>query len=328
MSAFPRTITVKFVDFWPSFDENDNKFLAALRSGMDAQVIPSSSPEIPDLLFYSQFGMRHLDYESSVKIYYTGENDVPDFNECDYAISFHHIDFGRRHLRYPIYMLYEHEELGSGHYAPAARQAVERPFCSFLMRNHYNCDPRRLEIVDAVESYRPIAYGGPWRNNIGGPVEEKIPFIAGYKFNLALENSLLPGYVTEKLLEPLVADTVPIYWGPDDAADEFNPEAFMRVRDYNDTASFVEALRALDTDDAAYMAMLRAPKLNADRNLDFDARLAEFLGSIAKTMRKQTVSYGLAGSFHRKNLRIRPFLESRNFIRLTKFLARFSSKNK
>lgn len=83
MSAFPRTITVKFVDFWPSFDENDNKFLAALRSGMDAEVIPSSSPEIPDLLFYSQFGMRHLEYESSVKIYYTGENDVPDFNECD-----------------------------------------------------------------------------------------------------------------------------------------------------------------------------------------------------------------------------------------------------
>ena len=203
----PHTVTVKFVDFWPTFDENDNKFLAAMRATTDVAVLPAACAEEPDILFYSRCGLQHLDYQN-VKVYFTGENDVPDFNECDYALSFHHLTFGDRHLRYPLYMLYEYDQLGSA--PPVGAEAAARPFCSFLMRNFYNCDPTRIEIVDGVATCGPIAYGGPWRNNTGGPVDDKIAFIAKYKFNLALENSRLSGYVTEKILEPFVG--APTMW--------------------------------------------------------------------------------------------------------------------
>lgn len=101
-------ITIKFVDFWSAFDIYDNKFVKALSAKHNVTVLPKESRENPDLLFFSRSGnAEHLKYGNCIKIYFTGENNVPDFNECDYALSFHHINFGARHLRYPLYMLYE-----------------------------------------------------------------------------------------------------------------------------------------------------------------------------------------------------------------------------
>ena len=166
----PKSVSVKFIDFWEGFDETDNKFLSALRSRYVVEVIPAASSEEPEILFYSRNGQLHLEYDSPIKVYYTGENDVPDFNECDYAISFHRIEFGKRHLRYPLYMLYEYDKVKQTHNLSFGRDMAERPFCTFLMRNHWNCDPQRIKIVDAVEAYRAIAYGGSWRNNVGGKI--------------------------------------------------------------------------------------------------------------------------------------------------------------
>ncbi|MDE7475751.1 MAG: glycosyltransferase, partial [Duncaniella sp.] len=107
----PQSVTVKFVDFWKDFQPDNNKFVSALRAHHDVTVLPADSPATPDILFFSRDdSMHHLDYDGCVKIYFTGENDVPDFNECDYAISFHHLNFGERHLRYPLYMLYQFDE--------------------------------------------------------------------------------------------------------------------------------------------------------------------------------------------------------------------------
>ena len=40
-----------------------------------------------------------------------------------------------------------------------------------------------------------------------------------YKFTLALENSLLPHYMTEKIWEPLAAGSVPVYFGAPNARE-------------------------------------------------------------------------------------------------------------
>lgn len=292
-------ISVKFVDFWPSFDHENNKFVEALRSRHNVTVLDRDSRDVPDILFYSRNGVDHFDYDC-LKIYYTGENDFPDFNECDYALSFYRMDFGERHLRYPLYLLYDYGRLAK---LPeiSDREALERGFCSLLMRNADNCDPMRLRIIDAVDAYRPLAYGGPYRNNTGGPVEDKLEFISRYKFNLALENSDIDGYVTEKVLEPMLANTVPIYWGTQAVRDDFNPEAFVNVGDYDTVDSFVDALGRLDNDDRMYLAMLRAPKLKGVSVNDFDGRLADFLDKIATGRRRHTVRYGEMNRLRRRN---------------------------
>ena len=296
-------ITVKFVDFWPTFDRHNNKFLNALRCRHNVKVLDDSSSETPDILFYSRCGCGAFLKYDCLKIYYTGENDVPDFNECDYSISFYDFSFNGRNLRYPLYLLYEYDRIDSP-LKISDKEAVSRGFCSVVMRNAENCDPKRLEVIDEVEDYKPLAYGGPYRNNVGGPVDDKIEFISKYKFNLALENSIVDGYVTEKILEPMVASTVPVYWGSAKAKADFNPAAFIDVNDFPTRVARVERLKEIDSDDSRYLEMLRAPKLlNAP---DFDSQLVEFLDRIVTQRKRHVVTYGEMSTLHHRKQLLMP----------------------
>ncbi len=297
-----KEISVRFVDFWRSLDHRNNVFVDALSAKYRVRVLDDQSAEKPDILFYSAFGTDHYRYADCVKVYFSGENDVPDFNECDYALSHNRIDFNGRHLRYPLYMTYEIDDA----LCPPAltdSQALDRGFCTLLMSNSNDCAAERLLITDAVESYRPIAYGGAYRNNTGGkiPIDAKIEFIAGYKFNLALENSSFRGYVTEKIVEPLAAPTVPIYWGAPDVTADFNPECFINVSDYDSIDSFVRDLRHIDTTPERYLSILRAPRLRSDAGLDFNERLSQFLCSIADTLTIQRPSNAMSRVIYRRN---------------------------
>lgn len=318
-----RAVTVKFVDFWQSFDRQNNRFVQALKSQRQVTVLEPSSPEVPDILFYSRGpGCEHLRYDC-LKVYFTGENDFPDFNECDYALSFYECDCGGRNLRYPLYMLYECD-MAACPPSLSDTEALDRGFCSLVMSNASNCHPHRLEIVDAIEAYRPTAYGGAFRNNVGGRVADKISFIRGYKFNLALENSVMPGYVTEKILEPLAAATVPIYWGADAAKLDFNPEAFVCVNDYATTDSLVAELRRLDSDPAAYLAMLRAPSHVGETVARMDTRLAEFLNAIADRPERRISPYGEIHNLQRRNRALVPLWHSRAGRAAVRLLGRFA----
>ena len=65
-------------------------------------------------------------------------------------------------------------------------------------------DPRiqplfhRTRIFDLLSAYKPVASGGKWRNNVGGPMADKIAFQSKYRFVIAFENSSTSGYLTEK----------------------------------------------------------------------------------------------------------------------------------
>lgn len=294
------SITVKFVDFWPTFDCRDNNFTRALRARRDVTVLEPGDRTVPDILFYSRCGHgEHYDYDC-LKIYFTGENDFPDFNECDYAVSFYEDSVGGRNLRYPLYMFYEHDQAAS---PPRLddRAALDRDFCSLVLSNSVTCDPRRLRLIDAVESYRPLAYGGSFRNNVGGRVDDKIRFIGGYRFNLALENSIVNGYVTEKIVEPFAAATIPLYWGSSAASADFNRDAFINIGDYDTPESFLKDLRRIDSSPEEYLKILRAPNRVGETAARFDSRLEEFLDGIAGSMRRHVCRFGEMRRIHDRN---------------------------
>lgn len=309
-------VSVKFVDFWPVFDQQNNKFIDALKAKYNVRVIPNTSKESPDILIYSLLGIEHFNYSNCIKVYYTGENDVPNFNECDYAISFHHIKFGQRHLRYPLYMFYEYEQAKNPPIL-SDKQATERAFCSALLRIRKTFDQNRIAIIDALDSYKPIAYGGPWRNNVGGPVDEKIPFIANYKFNLALENSCINGYVTEKIVEPFAAATVPIYWGAPDIATEFNPYAFINASDFDSPNSLLKYIKYLDNNNDEYLKILRSPATKADIFADFDSQLSEYLCNIVDSgFKKHVPKFGMTPYLLERNRKLQNLYNSKTLKRI------------
>ncbi len=49
--------------------------------------------------------------------------------------------------------------------------------------------------------------------NFRGPSGNKLKTLAGYTFNLCFENCDEDGYITEKIVQALIAGCVPLYWG-------------------------------------------------------------------------------------------------------------------
>lgn len=115
---------------------------------------------------------------------------------------------------------------------------------------------------------------------------EKLRFLSEYKFTIAFENTALSGWVTEKLLHPFLAHSIPIYWGAPDVAELFNPKAFINCSDFANLDQAVQRVRELDRDKEQYLAMLREPPLAVSYPSGWEDQLAEYFGEIIRRGRK------------------------------------------
>lgn len=235
-------------------------FLKVLKRLCDVEIVDKM---VADYVFYSVFGDDHLfANDHSIKIFYTGENRTPDFNECDYAIGFDHIYYGDRYLRYPLYYLYEdmmllaekkHLDIDEKHLL-----SEKTDFCSVTVSNT-NRPPNFFQMAEALEAYKPLDYGGSWKNNVGGNVQDKLAFDRTHKFTMAFEHTGYSGYITEKIVEAFAARTIPIFWGDPAVVEVFNPRAFINVHNYSGVSAVVDVVRKLDEDKELYLAMQREP---------------------------------------------------------------------
>lgn len=266
-----KIIKIKFVDFYQSFNKEDNDFINALRECFDVEL-----SDQPDYLFYSVFGYEHLKY-NCIRIFYTGECYTPNFNECDYAIAFDRLSFGDRYLRIPLYNILqykpEYERLKNRPVFSETDLKAKKGFCSFVVSNCFADDVRAV-FYDKLSQYKTVASGGRFRNNIGGAVADKKNFQSEYKFAIAFENTSYDGYCTEKLMEAFTAGTIPIYWGDPGVVKDFNPESFINAHDFNSFDEVVARVKEIDNDDALYLKIRNAnPLLNSNT----DSGLAGFL---------------------------------------------------
>lgn len=245
-----KKIKIDFSDFWGGFDKTDNYFYNLLKEEFDVEI--SSNP---DYLFFSLFGNQHQNYKC-VKIFYTGENIAPPLGYCQYSFSFDYLD-DIRNYRLPHYLLYD------GYYELARPKVIEesmvnRKFCNFVASNG-NCQERNL-FVQQLSKYKNVDSGGRWMNNIGYAVDDKLKFQSEYKFSIAFENNAYrpqhPGYTTEKIMQPMTVNSIPIYWGNPLIHKEFNTKSFVNYYDFNNFNDMIDYIIELDKDDNKYLEML------------------------------------------------------------------------
>ncbi len=252
-----KLIKIYFTDFWPGL-EKDNYFLRLLQKHFNVVVDAN-----PDYLFFSVYGSSHLQYANCIKIFFTGENVVPDFNVCDYALGFNYLQFEDRYMRFPLYAIYPgYQQLTQKKVIDA--QVLHRKFCNFVYSNNTYADPARTLFFNALSKYKKIDSGGRYLNNMGGPVADKMSFISQYKFSIAFENSVSPGYTTEKIMEPMVVNSMPVYYGNPLIHLDFNTDAFIQVSQTNPFEKSIEEIIKLDMDDNMYLAKLNLPWLQED----------------------------------------------------------------
>jgi hypothetical protein len=254
MSTDMQKIKINFSDFWPGFNKTDNYFWHLLIRHFDVEL--SDNPEI---LFYSVFGSNFTKY-NCLKIFYTGENIRPDFTECDYAFTFDY-PVDEKNYRLPIYVLYaDVRKLLELKTDIESIIADKTRFCNFIVSNPYA--KRRIEFFHKLSKYKKVDSGGKVLNNIGGPVANKWDFIKNYKFTLAFENESYPGYTTEKIFEPMLFHSIPIYWGNPLVDRDFNPGSFINYHDYNNDEAVIEQIIAVDNNPDLYREYLSQPYYN------------------------------------------------------------------
>ncbi len=291
-------IKIKFTDQPLGFDPQNNIFVRALRKRWEVEF-----SDDPDLVFYSVFGTEFLRYPDSVRIFMLNEPVLPNFNDCDYAAGAVQMSFGERYYRHPPLIGYGERMFWELFLPPAGEEAFDRPFCNFIYSNASNGIGAhlRVEFCKKLAAYKKVDCLGKVLCNVEDGIEKrykkdyagralnagwesaKIRTLSGYKFTIAFENTRLPGWVTEKLIDPLLARSIPIYWGDPEVAEYFNPKAFINCADYGDDLdAVVRAVIELDNDRERYMQMLRQPPLKEDFPYDWEDGLAAYLDGIAR----------------------------------------------
>lgn len=226
----------------------------------DRYDIERTTDRDADYVIHSCLGYDVLKYPG-IRIFVTGENVSPNFNISDYALAFDKMSFGDRYCRLPLFRLYR--EAYAALCAPRLPVdeilAKKEGFCAYVMSNLTDSAPERTRIFDLLSAYKPVHSGGKWRNNVGGPVADKIAFQSKYKFVIAFENSSTPGYLTEKFSQAAQSNAVPIYWGDPTIGKLFNPKAFINCHDFQTLEEVVERVKQIDADDDLYLQMLAEP---------------------------------------------------------------------
>lgn len=273
----PRALKIAFCDFMygcrstdklSSFNNSDNFVTRALTGTLDYAVCDMNEA---DILVYSSFGQRHRRFNGK-KILFSGENILPNYHETDFSISSCYQPNEPRHLRLPQYI----------HYVDNPENLVKTPawnphqilkdksqFCNFIVSNPRG--PERNHFFKMLNRRKRVDSGGRCFNSMDMLVYDKLSFIKKYKFTLAFENSQWPGYTTEKLVEPMLAQSLPIYWGNPEVARDFNPRSFINISDFPNLEAAVDYILKVDADDELYLSYLKQPWFNDNRIPDWFA---------------------------------------------------------
>jgi hypothetical protein len=256
-----RKLSVSFHNFWSGFEPRTSYFYRALDERFDVHVENLGA----DIEFYSVNSSIFPDEvltSNALKVWFTGEAQEPRHLIYDLQFNYwaNHL-LGARSIRLPLWPIYidwwgNEGPMAIGNLVKQRVFQRRDKFCNFIYSNNVSL---RNEIFHRLHKRRRVdSYGGVL-NNMGKRAGDKMQVLRDYRFTLACENLYSRGYVTEKLLQPLAAGSIPIYWGAPEALTDFNPAAFINAASFADIDSLIDHVLAMDEDDEALRQMAEAP---------------------------------------------------------------------
>lgn len=276
-------VKINFWGLWPDYDVENNNIVRALSKNFKVCI-----SDTPDFVFFSYWLEGPCPFKDCIKIFYSQEAHKIPRGKYNYVIASHDaIDLTiSKYLNYqrtPI--INESERLN------LSDILANRKFCNFIYSNDRvgNNVKNRIEFCKLLAQYKHVDCPGRVLNNMqnaitprnGNWFDGKLDFIKNYKFTIAFENTILPGYTTEKIYQPFMVNSVPIYLGDPNVLKNYNPNAFINVADYKSFEEVVERIKLLDNDDELYMQMLREPVYI--RKMDYEEKLEKFLCKIVNS---------------------------------------------
>ena len=127
--------------------------------------------------------------------------------------------------------------------------------------------PYRVEIFNEISKYKKVTSLGKSCNNIidtdRNTYSDEITYndlavqkYSRFKFVLSLENGIEIGYLTEKIINPILANSIPIYAGPNDIFDIINKKRIIYVYDFDNFTELNKYIEFVDNNDYIYNNIL------------------------------------------------------------------------
>ena len=153
---------------------------------------------------------------------------------------------------------------------------------SFLKKNTRICcffshllEPRKSLIKQIKKSFNIDGYGKAFdakikNHNSSSFIKKEI--LKNYFANFCPENSLYPGYYTEKVPDAFISKSLPITWADQNIKNEFNPNAFINLNDFDNIqiTNFLEEIKDKDY----LLKFTKEPLLLTQPNLDNEINFA------------------------------------------------------
>ena len=109
---------------------------------------------------------------------------------------------------------------------------MSKKFCFFAS---HLIEPRRSLLAQIGKFFTVDGYGPHFDKNLKTHNNEKFTkknIMKDYAFNLCPENSLYPGYYTEKIPDAFFGKCLPVSWTDQNVDVDFNRNAFVNLLDY------------------------------------------------------------------------------------------------
>ena len=189
-----------------------------------------------------------------LRIFYSHENYQFPNVHYDYSITSHLGINNETHLRFPLWKdLIDWSHLGIKRELSAYIKRYdnfynikdlmcpqgdfflkkERKIC--LISSHLN-EPRKSMYFNFLKNFEVNGYGPYFDANVkdhySNPLSKK-EILKKYAFNLCPENSLYPGYYTEKVPEAFLSKSLPLTWADNNINFDFNKKSFVNLLNYS-----------------------------------------------------------------------------------------------
>jgi len=261
----PRPLRVFVNGFWGGFVERTNGihfgfFEHVLSKALKRDIVIASSIGEADILLESHFAPSAFTLKRWMySVFFTGEASIPlPENAKQYSL----IIGAHPQVSCPLYLLYEYCKPFV--YPTAITTLPSKKVCAIISSPGTVWRFRNDFIDELLKRGIQVDMGGSYKNNLGytvpGSYDEPptLQFQGQYRVVLALENTEADDYITEKVVNPLRAGTVPVYYGSRRVTEYICKQRFVQI-DAEDIEGAVSEIQRLCEDDAYWLEMVNQP---------------------------------------------------------------------
>jgi len=258
--------------FWPGFAEKTDGITVDIFEKIFSKTILKNFKitndfNVANVLFESVFGNTLANIKNwKYKIFFSGEPYITNSEKYDLLMFSHETE--KNIVDIPLYVvyMYDNELLNRIINKPKITKIPEK-FCCFIVSNEI-C-PARNNMFQYLNQYKKVESCGRNANNMQFVIqhhywtEEFRKFISNYKFIICFENNKQNTYSTEKIVNPYVAGSIPIYWGSSHIHNVFNKNSMLYLEDESIESyqKIINEIIELDNSDEKYLEFINRPAI-------------------------------------------------------------------